>query len=120
MGAADASGPVLFNLAGANVASASGTLTAADLNPASGVTFADAVNAILGGNAYIQVHTVAVPAGEVRGQLGPNRLVANVPVQANGTWVIDGKSSAFPDETRTISVRSSNGVRVIDVPLKVK
>ena len=119
MGAADASGPVLFNLGGA-VPSASGTLTAADLNPAAGVTFADAVNAILGGNTYIQVHTVAVPAGELRGQLGPNRLVANVPVQANGTWVIDGKSSALPDATRTISVRSSNGVRLIDVPLRVK
>jgi hypothetical protein len=66
------------------------------------------------------VHTVAVPAGEVRGQLGPNRLVANVPVQANGTWVINGKSSALPDAARTISVRSSNGVQVIDVPLKVK
>jgi hypothetical protein len=120
MGAADAGGPVLFNLGGANVASASGTLTAADLNPAAGVTFADAVNAILGGNTYIQVHTAVVPAGELRGQLGPNRLVANVPVQANGTWVIDGKSSALPDATRTISVHSSNGVQVINVPLKVK
>lgn len=120
LGAADANGPVLFNLGGANVTSASGTLTAADLNPAAGITFADAVNAILSGNTYVQVHTLAVSAGELRGQLGPNRLIASVPVQADGTWVIDGKSLALPDATRTISVRSSNGVRVIDVPLKVK
>jgi hypothetical protein len=46
--------------------------------------------------------------------------VTSVPVQADGTWMIDGKSVAFPDATRTISVRSSNGVRIIDVPLKVK
>jgi hypothetical protein len=123
MGAADANGPVLFDLGGVNIAQASGTLTAANLNPAAvaaGITFSDAINAILGGKAYVQVHTTAVPAGELRGQLGPNRLVASVPVQADGTWVIDGKSPAIPDATRTISVRSSNGVRIINVPLKIK
>lgn len=120
LGSPETNGPVLFTLVGPNVTSISGTLTAADLNLAAGVTFADAVNAILGGNAYVQVHTAVVPAGEVRGQLGPNRLVGSVPVQANGTWVIDGKSPALPDAARTISVRSSNGVQVIDVPLKVK
>ena len=120
LGANGINGPVLFNLAGANFATTSGTLTAANLNPAAGVTFADAINAILGGEAYVQVHTAAVPSGELRGQLGPNRLVGSVPVQTNGTWVIDGKSLALPDTTRTITVRSSNGVRVIDVPLKVK
>jgi hypothetical protein len=120
LGSAETNGPILFTLVGPNVVSISGTLTAADLNPAAGVTFADAANAILGGNAYVQVHTAVVPSGEVRGQLGPNRLVGSVPVQANGTWVIDGKSPALPDAARTISVRSSNGVQVIDVPLKVK
>jgi hypothetical protein len=122
-GAANENGPVLFDLGGANIAQASGTLTAANLNPAAvaaGITFSDAINAILGGKAYVQVHTSVAPAGELRGQLGPNRLVASVPVQADGTWVIDGKSPAIPDATRTISIRSSNGVRIIDVPLKVK
>lgn len=120
LGASGANGPILFTLAGANVALTGGTLTAADLNPSAGVTFADAVNAILGGNTYVQVHTANVPAGELRGQLGPNRLVGSGTVQADGTWTLNGKSEAFPDAAKTISVRSSNGVRVIDMPLKIK
>lgn len=127
LGAPGTNGPVLFTLAGPNVASVpNGTLTAADLAtplPAGITSFADAVNAILSGNTYIQVHTASVPAGEVRGQLGPNRLVGTATVQGtgtNGTWALDGKSLAFPDDARTITVRSSNGVRVINVPLMVK
>ena len=124
LGSTGENGPVLFTLAGPNATTISnGTLTAADLQPqpAQGInTFVDAANAILGGKVYVQVHTAAVPAGELRGQLGPNRLVGSPAVQADGTWAVDGKSDAFPDAAKTISVRSSNGVRVIDVPLKVK
>ena len=32
-------------------------------------TFADAVQAIVGGNAYVNVHTTANGGGEIRGQL---------------------------------------------------
>jgi hypothetical protein len=32
-------------------------------------TFADALQAIAGGNAYANVHTSAFPGGEIRGQL---------------------------------------------------
>ena len=32
-------------------------------------TFADALQAIAGGNAYVNVHTTAFPSGEIRGQL---------------------------------------------------
>ena len=32
-------------------------------------TFADALQAIAGGNAYVNVHTTANPGGEIRGQL---------------------------------------------------
>lgn len=116
-------GPVIFTLAGPNIADRSATLTAADLQvqAAQGInTFADAINAILGGRAYVQVHTNANPAGELRGQLGPNRLVGSASVQADGSWTFDGKSKALPDDARTISARSSNGVEVINLPVKIK
>ena len=32
-------------------------------------TMADAIQAIVGGNAYVNIHTSAFPAGEIRGQL---------------------------------------------------
>ena len=70
-------GPVIFPL---NIGSLAvlptgeffGTLTAADLipRPANGInTFDDAVNAILAGNTYVNIHSGAFPGGEIRGQL---------------------------------------------------
>ena len=47
------------------------TLTAASLipDPADGInTFAEAVNAIEAGHTYFNIHTVAFPGGEIRGQ----------------------------------------------------
>lgn len=35
------------------------------------VTIDDAIQAIVGGNAYVNVHTTAFPGGEIRGQLFP-------------------------------------------------
>ena len=32
-------------------------------------TFADALQAIAGGNTYVNIHTIAFPGGEIRGQL---------------------------------------------------
>ena len=38
--------------------------------PAQGIiTFADALQSIVGGNAYVNIHTSQFPAGEIRGQL---------------------------------------------------
>ena len=48
------------------------TLTAASLipDPADGInTFAEAVNAIEAGHTYFNIHTVAFPGGEIRGQI---------------------------------------------------
>src|SRR5262249_3987625 len=49
------------------------TLTAADFrpDPADGInTFQDAVNAMLSGNTYFNIHTTQYPGGEIRGQIG--------------------------------------------------
>lgn len=47
------------------------SFTAADLTPAGGVaTFAGAVNVLLAGKTYINVHTQTHPGGEIRGQVG--------------------------------------------------
>ena len=41
-------------------------------NPAIGIaTMQDAIQAIVGGNAYVNIHTSANPGGEIRGQLVP-------------------------------------------------
>lgn len=61
-------GPIAFPLQ-ATSDRISGQLTAADLAPSAGVTFDQAVAALLAGGAYINVRTAAHPAGELRGQL---------------------------------------------------
>lgn len=74
-GPAGANGSVLFSLfaaPGIFPATLTKSLTSADFAPdaANGIlTFADAVNAILNGNTYINVHTQANLGGEIRGQL---------------------------------------------------
>lgn len=50
------------------------TLTQRDFRPRPEigiVTMDDAIQAIVGGNAYVNIHTSAFPAGEVRGQILP-------------------------------------------------
>lgn len=74
---AGVNGGVIFSLfAGPGVfpATLTKTLTSAEFTPdaASGVnTFADAVNAILAGRTYINVHTMTNLGGEIRGQIMP-------------------------------------------------
>ena len=49
---------------------ATGVITASDLiGPLAGGTMTDLLDAIMDGEAYVNVHTVANPTGEIRGQL---------------------------------------------------
>ncbi len=79
-GKAGESGGVMFSLFAAPATFSSPltkTLTSADFTATTGAsTFADAVQAILAGNAYINVHTQANLGGEIRGQIGPASLAA--------------------------------------------
>jgi hypothetical protein len=71
LGAAGTNGGILFPLA-AGPSPMVGRLTAADLTPTGGITtFAAALEAIRAGNTYVNLHTAANPAGEIRGQLQP-------------------------------------------------
>ena len=73
-GAPGVDGPIIFPLASASFASPlTVTLTAANLTPDASVginTFADAVAAMVAGNTYVNVHTIANSDGEIRGQIG--------------------------------------------------
>ena len=76
-----------------------GTLTAADLKVAGGITdFAGAVAAIRAGGTYVNLHTAANPGGEIRGQLVP---AANIPqftiLADNPAGVPAGKFWTFND-----------------------
>ncbi len=75
-GPAGTSGPILFPFLNFPTGVISGafstTLTAADLLPDAGngiTTFAQAVSAIEAGDTYFNIHTVAFPMGEIRGQI---------------------------------------------------
>ena len=77
-GAEDTPGPVIINL---NVPSGatddfevSGTATQADFvpRPEKGIhTWDDALQAVVGSNTYINIHSMANPTGEIRGQVLP-------------------------------------------------
>jgi hypothetical protein len=122
IGPAGVDGPIIFNLIlTPNFATASGTLTAADLvpQPAQGInTFADAVRAVLSGQTYVNVHTVANAGGEIRGQVGPVRLISEAVVQPDGSYSFAGKSAAVPPPGGMIRAISSNGISTTGVPLE--
>jgi hypothetical protein len=76
VGAAQTAGPVVVNFAppvnASNDFSFSGVVKDTEflLRPEVGIRSADDMfQAILGGNAYVNVHSAANPGGEVRGQL---------------------------------------------------
>ncbi len=117
-GARGVNGGPMFTLSPGDFASPlTGTLTEADFTPILGVvdTFQEALGAIVSGEAYINIHTAANVGGEIRGQLGPNRLIGEVVVQPDGSWILNGGILAAPADV--IHAVSSNNVRV-SVPLK--
>ncbi len=124
VGALGADGPPIFNLSLTDFASPlTGILTAADLQiqTAAGIaTFDDALEALLSGNTYINVHTTPNPGGEIRGQLGPVRIIGIAPVAANGAWSINGFAPVRPDESGTITIRSSNGTQLNPLPVDLR
>jgi hypothetical protein len=117
-GARGVNGGVMFTLSpGDFISPLTGILTEADFTPILGVvdTFQEALGAIISGEAYINIHTAVNVGGEIRGQLGPNRLIGEALVQPDGSWILNGGILAAPDDV--IHAVSSNDVRV-SVPLK--
>jgi hypothetical protein len=112
------SGPVSFPL--------KGELTATNLIPRPNIginNFNDAVTAILQGNAYVNIITDntknnAVP-GELRGQLIKQNL-GSTTVASDGSWKLNSKRVVNPLAVRGVNAVSSNGVRLLGVPLSVR
>lgn len=119
-------GPVLFSLYdsldGPPSMPLTGRLTFSHLQQRAEIsilTFSDAVNAIISGNTYVNVHTAANSVGEIRGQLLV-RPLGNAVVSNNGNWSYKRKSTANPLGIRGINAVSSNGVRLLGIPLIIR
>lgn len=126
VGAAGSNGPIIFSLYSSGfgvpfTGLINGALTAFNLQPqpASGISsFTDAIHAILSGDAYVNVHTTAYPAGEIRGQI-QQPVVGSAPV-VDGVWEYKGHSSASPGTLQSVNVESFNGVRLLGTPLRLR
>lgn len=119
-------GPILFSLYdsldGPFTTPQTGRLTFSNLQQRADInilTFSDAVNAIMAGNTYVNVHTAANSAGEIRGQLLV-RTLGNAAVSSDGSWSYKQKSTANPLGMRGINAVSSNGVRLLGIPLSIR
>jgi len=113
LAAIGANGPVAFALPATN-GSLSGQISAADLSPTAGVTFDQAVTAILSGGAYVNVLTAAHPTGELRGQL---ESVPSHPAYTIGAGTPPGGTGDFTDFfPRTLTVAAGTTLRLIVGP----
>lgn len=104
-GAAGANGPVVLNLFAAiptgpttilpaSSISTSGTARAIDLVGPLAQNFPGLVSAIKGGTAYVNVHTVANPGGEIRGQITQATATATPTATATATATATPKAAA--------------------------
>jgi hypothetical protein len=123
LGEPGANGPAIFTLATAPFANPlTGTLNEFNLvsAPSLGViTFADALDRILSGGAYLLLSTAGNPAGEIRGQLGAAALasakltgaqeVPPVATPGTGTATVTLNS----DQTQIIVVLTVSGLAAI-------
>ena len=127
VGVVGMNGPVIFGLAGAPFPSPLvKVLKAGDLSPQApqGInTFNDAINAMLSGRAYVNVHSMANPGGEIRGQVGPVQLKATLngmsespPVVTLGsgtaTFAIDGAQSTITVKLSTMSLTNITAAHI--------
>ena len=121
VGAPGSNGPVIFTLfnSAAGIPFANPTRRTLDTitlqrRPEVGIsTIEDVMNAILSGNVYLNVHTTAFPEGELRGQFVRPRIGT-----AGGE--LRSQSTTSPGELPSIIIESSNGVRVLGTPLRLR
>ena len=126
VGAPGSNGPVIFTLFNSTVGIPFANPTSLTLDtinlqrrPEVGIsTISDAVNAILSGNAYINIHTAAFPEGELRGQF-IRPLIGTAAVGADG-WELRSHTTIYPGALPSIIIESSNGVRTLDTPLRLR
>jgi hypothetical protein len=108
-----------------------GTITAADVGAPFTGDLTALVAAMQAGNTYVNLHTAAVPSGEIRGQIGRNGVAVHngadvtapvlgaAAVQAGGSWTLPEKLLDLPASSRNITVQSTAG-NVMTVPVKLK
>jgi hypothetical protein len=84
---------------------AEGTVTDENLvGPLEGATVADLAAAMDDGNTYVNVHTEAVPSGEIRGQLRP---VEQVSVELDESETIEASSGGGIAAQRSVTLQVS-------------
>lgn len=84
-------------------------------------SFADIVEAVLAGNAYVEIRTVQRPGGEIRGQLALPAIGTAAVDPGTSTWTFTGKAYASPGGVpASVNARSINGVWDLGAPLRVR
>ncbi len=125
LGTPEEPGPVIFELFfsgihGPFTGSRRAVVTGHVPQPAFGInSFAEAVEAILAGNTHINVITAANPGGEIRGEIVVPEI-GTAPVDPQGRWVFEGKSTASPGALPNVSAESINGIRFPGAPLRIR